>query len=368
MRPRGGRGWPAALVVLLVVTACSADSTPEPTPVPTTFPVAGPDEAAAVADAFVAAWAADDYAAMYATIDPGQHERYTLESFTDLYASFKRMTRTAGLTATIGTPSTIGLPAEPRPDAIPLPTSTPAPTPDPSAPVDPSATPTSTTPPFDPEQPLDGPVPAISVPLEISVESDRFEEIDQERAMTLVQGEDGWLVRWSPELLFPELGPDGALRLDRELGPRGRIVGAGGVVWAENRDDGARVYPQEALAGQVIGYVSEVTAEDLETLAAEGIGPATSSVARASSPVPRRCCAARPDGRSWRCPTRANQRWCSRPRWFRGRMWRPRFGRPPSSRHRMRWPAIPRAQPPSWIRAAATSGRWPASRGSTRTR
>ena len=113
-------------------------------------------------------------------------------------------------------------------------------------------------------------MPAISVPLEIAVESDRFDDLDQQRAMTLVQGEDGWLVRWSPELLFPELGPDGTLRLDRELGPRGRIVGAGGVVWAENREDGARVYPQEALAGQVIGYVSEVTAEDLATLAAEG--------------------------------------------------------------------------------------------------
>jgi penicillin-binding protein 2 len=71
-------------------------------------------------------------------------------------------------------------------------------------------------------------------------------------------------------VLFPELGPAGTLRLDRELGTRGRIIGAGGVVWAETRDDGARVYPQEALAGQVIGYVSEVTADDLETLAADG--------------------------------------------------------------------------------------------------
>jgi cell division protein FtsI/penicillin-binding protein 2 len=270
MSPRGGRGWPAAIVALLVVAACSTDSTPEPTPVPTTFPVAGPDDATAIANAFVAAWAADDYEAMYATLDPGLHERYTLESFTDLYASFKRMTRTAGVTATIGTPSTIGLPAEPRRIAIPLPTPSPASTTDPSATVDPSATPTPSTPPVDPEQPLDGPVAAISVPLQISVESDRFEEIDQERAMTLVQGEDGWLVRWSPELLFPELGANGVLRLDRELGPRGRIVGAGGVVWAENRDDGARVYPREALAGQVIGYVSEVTAEDLATLGAEG--------------------------------------------------------------------------------------------------
>ena len=89
-------------------------------------------------------------------------------------------------------------------------------------------------------------------------------------SLTFVEGPDGWLVRWSPEVLFPELGSDGDLRLDRELGPRGRIVGVDGTVWAETREDGARVYPQEALAGQAIGYVTEVTAEDLESLDAEG--------------------------------------------------------------------------------------------------
>ena len=77
-------------------------------------------------------------------------------------------------------------------------------------------------------------------------------------------------MRWTPAVVFPELGADGALRLDRSLGPRGQIVGAGDTVWAMNRDDGVRVYPQEALAGQTIGYVAEVTAEDLETLAQSG--------------------------------------------------------------------------------------------------
>jgi penicillin-binding protein 2 len=86
----------------------------------------------------------------------------------------------------------------------------------------------------------------------------------------MVQGAEGWVLRWSPEVLFPELGADGALELGRALGPRGRIVGEGELVWAETRDDGARVYPQEALGGQVIGYATEVTAEDLATLAEEG--------------------------------------------------------------------------------------------------
>jgi penicillin-binding protein 2 len=65
-------------------------------------------------------------------------------------------------------------------------------------------------------------------------------------------------------VLFPELGADGTLRLDRTVGPRGRILGVDGTVWAESREDGARVYPQEWLGGQVIGYVGEVTAEDLD--------------------------------------------------------------------------------------------------------
>jgi penicillin-binding protein 2 len=71
-------------------------------------------------------------------------------------------------------------------------------------------------------------------------------------------------VRWSPAVLFPELGDAGTLRLDRALGARGRIVGVDGTTWAETREDGLRVYPQEWLGGQVIGYVTEVTAEDLD--------------------------------------------------------------------------------------------------------
>jgi penicillin-binding protein 2 len=113
-------------------------------------------------------------------------------------------------------------------------------------------------------------VPALAVPADLAVATERFGELDLARELTWVQGADGWLLRWAPSVVFPELGADGTLRLDRDLGPRGRIVGAGDVVWAETREDGVRVYPQEWLAGQVIGYVGEVTAEDLEQLGEEG--------------------------------------------------------------------------------------------------
>jgi len=114
------------------------------------------------------------------------------------------------------------------------------------------------------------------VPLELAVASDRFGGLVLDRALTMVQGPDGWLVRWSPAVLFPELGDDGTLRLDRSLGSRGRIVGADGTVWAETREDGTRVYPQEWLAGQVIGYANEVTADDLVGL--EEVGYRTGDV------------------------------------------------------------------------------------------
>jgi penicillin-binding protein 2 len=268
MRARRGA---LPLVAMLVLAACVTDPTPEPTPLPTTFPVAGPDAATALAETYLTAWAAGEYEAMYALLDPAQHEAYPLERFTALHAAFADMARVEQVAAATGEPVTIGLPPEPRPPAFPPPSPTPVPTPDPSASPGASGTPAPTpVSSVDPSAPLDGPVPALSVPVELSVGSARFGDLSLDRALTMVHGADGWLLRWTPEVLFPELGPGGSLRLDRELGARGRIIGADAVVWAETRDDGVRVYPQEALGGQVIGYVAEVTAEDLSTLEAEG--------------------------------------------------------------------------------------------------
>jgi penicillin-binding protein 2 len=270
MSSRAG-AWPAAVALVLLLAGCGADD-PEPTPLPTTFPAAGPDAAAQIASAYLEAWAAGDTDAMYALLDPAQAERYPLAAFTALHAALREMAvvDTVGASAA-GPPVRIALPPEPRAPAFPAPDPTPTPAADPSATANlaPTLEPTPA-PTLDPSTPLDGPVPAVSVPVELRVASERFGDLVLDRSLTLVEGPDGWLVRWSPELLFPELGPDGTLELERELGRRGRIVGAGDIVWAETRDDGMRVYPQEALGGQVIGYAAEVTAEDLATLAAEG--------------------------------------------------------------------------------------------------
>src|SRR5207244_11264887 len=95
-------------------------------------------------------------------------------------------------------------------------------------------------------------------------------EVTLPRSLLLGQGASGWQIRWSPKLLFPELGDDGTLALTRQVSPRGRIVSRNGTVFAMTRQDGMRVYPQESLAGQAIGYASKVTADDLKTLAAKG--------------------------------------------------------------------------------------------------
>jgi cell division protein FtsI/penicillin-binding protein 2 len=256
------RGIVAGIAVVLA--ACLSEPTPEPTPQPTTYPAAPRDAAAELADAYLEAWAASDYAAMYATLDPAIRDSYPIERFTDLHAAFADMARIGEIDARTGEPQLVALPPGPRPEAFPPPTPEPTPTVDPSATANPSATPTpDPTPPPDPAATLFGPMPGLAVPVELSVDSDRFGTLDLERDLTMVEGPDGWLVRWTPELLFPELGPEGTLRLDRSLGARGRIVGTDGTVWAQNREDGARIYPQDWLAGQVVGYASEVTAEDL---------------------------------------------------------------------------------------------------------
>ena len=211
---------------------------------------------------------------MYATLDPAQREQYPIERFTELHAAFAEMAGVAELSGTTGEPHTSALPPEPRPADYPAPTPTPAPSADPSADASSSAEPSAEpTAPPDPDAVLAGPVPAIAVPVELAVASDRFGAMSLDRELTMVNRRDGWLVRWSPAVVFPELGEEGTLRLDRTLGTRGRIVGTDGTVWAETREDGARVYPQEALGGQVIGYVSDVTADDLATLADAGYEP-----------------------------------------------------------------------------------------------
>ncbi len=271
MRPMRAIARPCIglLVSALLVSACG-QATPTPTPYPSGAPSATAAQARSMALSFAEAWAASDYGAMWNLLAPSDQALHPKAEFVDLYGTFAGMARVTRLSVTAGAPSPIALPPEARPPDLPAPTPTPTARPSarPSSSATPAATPSSE--PSGPPPVLAGPVPGLQVPLALTLQTDLFGTVSLDREVPLTQGADGWQVRWSPALLFPELGEGGTLKLSRTLSPRGRIVALSGAVFAQTRRDGARIYPQEFLAGQTIGYVSEVTAEDLKTLAAKG--------------------------------------------------------------------------------------------------
>ncbi|HET7685849.1 MAG TPA: penicillin-binding transpeptidase domain-containing protein [Candidatus Limnocylindria bacterium] len=266
-RAGGGRLLPLGVVVALLA-GCGPVG-PDPTPYPTTAPSAPVAEAVAAVRAFADAWADGDVPAMHALLAPADRAIWDEEAFAGVYAGLADATRQTGLSAEVGEPRPTALPPEARPADLPPPAlASPAPAasgePAPSAAAGPSV---------DPSTVLDGPVSGLAVPLTVELETARFGTLRLERDVPLTHGADGWQIRWDPALIFPELVGGGTLRAERELSPRGRIVGTDGTVWAQNLDDGTRAYPQEWLAGQTIGYASEVTAEDLETLDLAGYLP-----------------------------------------------------------------------------------------------
>jgi penicillin-binding protein 2 len=274
------RGRNRLLVLLLgaafMLAACGSPA-PTATPYPSGATSAPLSQAQALARRFTDAWAARKYAAMWSLLAPADRSRYPEPEFAAMLAQFNDLTRVTALSASAGDPKPAALAPEPRPPDLPAPTPTPTPSPSPrdatpsGADASPSVPPASGQPkPSGPPPVLPGPVPGVLVPLDLTFTTDLFGSVPMHRQLPMTQGADGWQVRWSPEILLPELADGGALKLDRTLPVRGRILAEDGTVFAETRKDGQRVYPQEWLAGQTIGYVGEVTADDLKTLAAKG--------------------------------------------------------------------------------------------------
>ena len=258
------------LAVLLVVVGCQANL-PDPTPYPTPAPRAPVEAAETAVRAFLDAWADGDHDAMYRMLAARDRETYRRADLRRLIASFQELARVTALSVSIGSPTRITLPPAPRAPDLPAPTATALPpgsstTPEPT----PNGSPAPSATPVPPDTPLDGPVPALAVPIGLEFTTDNFGTVDLDRELTLIEGPDGWQVRWTPEILFPELGHDGSLELAREAPRRGRILGRDGTVWARNRADGTRIYPQEWLAGQTIGYATPASRRELRDLAGQG--------------------------------------------------------------------------------------------------
>src|SRR5438477_212675 len=255
------------LAAIVTLGACSLG--PAPTPYPTPVPTPAATAATVAAQKYLAAWKAGNFDAMWDLLAPLDRARFSLERFTSLHRQFATLVGVTSLETTSGDPQPAVLPPQ-LPPAAPATTASPAAsdTTTPSASASSTAATSSGAPLGLDASVTAGPVQAMAVPVNLTFATDLLGDVTLPRSLLLGQGTSGWQVRWSPELLFPELGDDGTLALTRQTSPRGRIVSRNGTVFAMTRPDGMRVYPQESLAGQAIGYVSKVTADDLKTLAA----------------------------------------------------------------------------------------------------
>ena len=237
--PRGLARGPARATTWLLTTAMLAACAPAGT-VPSSSPSGSPsgspspspaveaaDAAGLVARRFAASWQARSYEQLAELVAPADRAHYSPAAIIYLLRRFDDLAGVRWLVATAGTP----IPSSAPPDGDQL-----------------------------------GPVPAFEVPISLSFETDQFGTVAFRRMLTLTPAPDGWDARWRPSLLFPQLSERATLALRRTDGPRGRILAADGTVFAETREDGMRVYPQEWLAGQTIGYVAPVTADELAAL------------------------------------------------------------------------------------------------------
>jgi penicillin-binding protein 2 len=270
----GSGSRPKALAILglaAIVTLGACSLGPAPTLYPTPVPTPAAAAASVTAHKYLAAWKAGNFAAMWDLLAPLDRARFSLDRFTSLHRQFATLVGVTSLETISGDPQPGVLPPQRR-LAAPATTASPAAngTATPSAPASSAAATSSGAPSGSDASVTAGPVQAMVVPVNLTFATDLVGEVTLPRSLLLGQGASGWQVRWSPELLFPELGDEGTLALTRQISPRGRIVSRNGTVFAMTRPDGMRVYPQESLAGQAIGYVSKVTADDLKTLAAKG--------------------------------------------------------------------------------------------------
>ena len=260
-----GRHRGLGLILITALLAGCATVQPDPTPLPTPGPAAALDEAPAAMTAFLQAWRTSNWGVMYRMLSAEDRARVREADFRTLLVDFRRLAGVVDMAWTLGEPERVVLPPAPRPPDLPPPTPSPVPTVDPSADPTPSGTPVPTPlgTPAPPDTPLDGPRLGLQAALGLDVSTELFGDVELDRDLSLVASQDGWKVRWEPEMLFAELGDRGRFRLRRQEPVRGSIVAQDGTVFARTREDGARVYPQEWLAGQTIGYATPATPDEV---------------------------------------------------------------------------------------------------------
>ena len=116
----------------------------------------------------------------------------------------------------------------------------------------------------------------IAVPFESVYTTRRFGEIRRANTLPLRWEGGTWRVDWTPAVILPELTAGRLVRSFPDPGTRGAIVDTKGRLLALSPGPGAdakRGYPAGATAGPVLGYVGEVSAEELDRSPEQGFVP-----------------------------------------------------------------------------------------------
>jgi cell division protein FtsI/penicillin-binding protein 2 len=102
----------------------------------------------------------------------------------------------------------------------------------------------------------------------------RFGELRRRNHLPLVWEDGRWRVDWQPALILPELTGGRLVRAFSEPPTRGSILDRQrrplATAATPNGGGPARAYPQGTVAGPSVGYVGEVTAEEVAALAKQG--------------------------------------------------------------------------------------------------
>jgi penicillin-binding protein 2 len=108
-----------------------------------------------------------------------------------------------------------------------------------------------------------------TVPVDVVLRTARFGELRRRVLLPLVAEEGRWAIDWTPAVLLPELSGGRLLRAVSDAAPRGSVLDRAGRPLASSTG-GARAYPLGEVAGPLVGYVGQVSADELKTLSTRG--------------------------------------------------------------------------------------------------
>jgi penicillin-binding protein 2 len=108
------------------------------------------------------------------------------------------------------------------------------------------------------------------LPFEAHYRTARFGGLRRHGELPLVWEDGRWAVDWSPAVVLPELGGGRLVRAVSDPAARGSVLDRSARPLAATTGTSTRTYPQGPVAGPLTGYVGQVSAGELKTLAPRG--------------------------------------------------------------------------------------------------